>query len=91
MGRPPAPAGTEPFPDFDSSGTPGYHHPVAITKVWVDPGCVRCMLSRDTCPEVFEVGPDGAFVKPGADFVKHDAKIREAAEGCPVGVIKFQE
>ena len=62
-----------------------------ITKVWIEPGCVRCMLSEDTCPEVFHVGPDGAEVRPGADLVKHDAKIREAAEGCPVAVIKFQE
>jgi ferredoxin len=64
---------------------------MTIKKVWVDPGCIICHLSEDTCPEVFHVGPEGASVKPGADFVKHDALIREAAEGCPVTVIKFEE
>ena len=62
-----------------------------ITRVWIEPGCVRCMNSVETCPEVFELQEMGAVVKPGADFVKHDAAIRKAAEGCPVEVIKFEE
>ena len=62
-----------------------------ITRVWVEPGCVRCMLSEETCPEVFHIAEMGAEVRPGADFVKHDAAIRKAAEGCPVEVIKFEE
>lgn len=66
---------------------------MVIKKVWIEPGCIVCNLSSDNCPEVFHV-PDGlttAVVKPGADFVKHDAKIREAADACPVQVIKFSE
>ena len=62
-----------------------------ISKVWIEPGCVRCMQSVETCPEVFELGEAGAVVKPGADFRKHDAAIRKAAEDCPVAVIKFEE
>ena len=62
-----------------------------ITRVWVEPGCVRCMQSVESCPEVFVLGPMGAQVKPGADLVKQDAAIRVAAAGCPVEVIKFEE
>ena len=62
-----------------------------ITKVWVEPGCISCHLSEDTCPEVFSVKGQGAEVKPGADYVKNDALIREMAESCPVSVIKFEE
>lgn len=62
-----------------------------ITKVWVEPGCVRCMLSVETCEAVFVLGPMGAEVKPGADFARHEAAIRQAAEGCPVEVIKYSE
>lgn len=64
---------------------------MAITKVWVEPGCISCHFSQDTCPAVFEVLDEGAVVKPGADFSKHEAAIREAADGCPVQVIKFEE
>ena len=66
---------------------------MVIKKVWIEPGCIVCNLSSDNCPEIFQV-PEGsgtAVVKPGADFVKHDAKIREAAEACPVQVIQFSE
>ena len=62
-----------------------------ITKVWVEPGCISCHFSGDTCPAVFEVLDAGAVVKPGADLRKHEAAIREAADGCPVQVIKFEE
>ncbi len=64
---------------------------MAIKKVWIEDGCIRCNLSEDTCPEVFHVTDTGATVRPGADFVKHEKLIREAAQGCPVEVIKFEE
>ena len=51
-------------------------------------------LCEDLCPEVFEV-PAGetSIVKPGseAQFPELDAKIKEAAESCPVEVIKLNE
>jgi ferredoxin len=62
-----------------------------IKKVWIEEGCISCNLSEDTCPEVFHVTDQGATVRDGADFNRHEAKIREAAEGCPVQVIKFEE
>lgn len=63
-----------------------------IRKVRIEPGCIVCSLSSDTCPEVFTIpeGSDTAVVKPGVDFNQHEAKIREAAEACPVQVIKFE-
>jgi ferredoxin len=64
---------------------------VPITKVWIEPGCISCHYSGDTCPAVFEVLDEGAVVKPGADLAKHEAAIRLAADGCPVQVIKFEE
>jgi len=64
---------------------------MAITRVWIEPGCISCHFSGDTCPAVFEVLDEGAVVKPGADLVSHDQAIREAADGCPVQVIKFEE
>jgi ferredoxin len=64
---------------------------MAIKKVWIEEGCIVCNLSGDTCPEVFDVPDTGAVVRPGVDFGPYEDKIREAAEGCPVQVIKFEE
>ena len=64
---------------------------MGIKRVWVEDGCICCNLSESTCPEVFEVKETGAVVRPGVDFGPHEERIREAAEGCPVEVIKFEE
>ena len=64
---------------------------MAITKVWIEPGCIMCALSIDTCRAVFEDGIDSTVVKPDVDFTQHEAEIKEAAEGCPVEVIKYEE
>lgn len=64
---------------------------MVITRVWVEPGCLSCHFSQATCPAVFEVQADGAVVKPGADLVEHDQAIRDAADGCPAQVIRFEE
>lgn len=61
-----------------------------IKRVWIEEGCIACGLSEGTCPEVFHVA-ERAQVRPGADFVKHDQAIRDAARNCPVEVIKFEE
>jgi len=62
-----------------------------ITRVWIEPGCISCHASEDTCPAVFQVLDEGAVVKPGADLVANDKAIREAANVCPVQVIQFEE
>jgi ferredoxin len=62
---------------------------MAISKVWIEEGCTTCGLCEDTCPEVFEV-QDVAVVKDGVDFSTYEDQIQEAAESCPVEVIKYE-
>ncbi|HNS30800.1 MAG: ferredoxin [Tenuifilaceae bacterium] len=62
---------------------------MAITKVWIEDGCTSCGLCEEICPEVFKV-EDEATVIEGADFNKNEDGIREAADSCPVEVIKFE-
>lgn len=66
-----------------------------VTKVWIDPGCIVCDACETTCPEVFEVQHDNetCIIRPealDAEFNKPlTESIIEAAEECPVDVIKF--
>ena len=68
---------------------------VAITKVWIETGCIACGLSEANCPEVFKVKHGkwvkGATVIAGVDYSGLEKKIKKAAEGCPVKVIKYDE
>ena len=63
---------------------------MAIKKVWVEEGCITCGLCEEMAEEVFEVD-EVSEVKEGADFASNEEEIKEAAEGCPVEVIKFEE
>ncbi|MFQ5422953.1 MAG: Rieske 2Fe-2S domain-containing protein [Phycisphaerae bacterium] len=66
-----------------------------VTKVWIDPGCIVCDACETTCPDVFEVQHDNdtCVIRPDAlevEFSKSRTDtIVEAAEECPVDVIKF--
>ena len=51
--------------------------------------CTACGVCEDTCPEVFEL-QDEAVVKQGVDYSKYEDQIKEAAEECPVEVIKYE-
>ena len=62
---------------------------MAINKVWIIDGCTACGLCVDTCPDVFEM-QETATVIEGADFNANEALIKEAAESCPVEVIKYE-
>jgi len=68
---------------------------VAITKVWIEKGCITCGLSESNCPEVFKVKHGkwvkGATVIEGVDYSGLEAKIKKAAESCPVEVIKYDD
>ena len=66
---------------------------MSITKVWIEDGCICCGLSSDTCPEVFEIPDDNNInvVKENVDFSQYEEKIKKAADGCPVNVIKYEE
>jgi len=60
---------------------------MAISKVTIEDGCTACGLCEQICPDVFEV-KDVAVVKAGADLAANEATIKEAADSCPVSVIK---
>jgi ferredoxin len=74
---------------------------MSIKRIWIEEGCISCNLCEDLCPEIFEV-PLGEFcvVKPDAaarlvgdaasDAKMLNAKIQEAADSCPVEVIKTE-
>ncbi len=65
-----------------------------ITKVWIDPGCIVCDACETASPTVFEVLEETCIVRPAAldmEFTKPlTESIIEAAEECPVDVIKFE-
>ncbi len=64
-----------------------------VTKVWIEPGCIVCDACETTAPDVFEVLEDTCIIRPAAltvDFTKpRTQNIIDAAEECPVDVIKF--
>lgn len=80
---------------------------MAITKVWIEEGCIVCNACETACPEVFLVTEDSCVIraevradgqedenqsgKPLKDGVGDELadQIEEAAEGCPVEVIKY--
>lgn len=57
-----------------------------MKKVYIKPGCIGCGLCQDLVPEVFRVH-NKSEVKDDAAFALHEAKIKEAACRCPMGVI----
>ena len=79
---------------------------MAITHVWIEEGCIACGSSETNCPEVFKVKQmknsqlqdrkPGEWVKSatviaGGDYSDLEEKIKKAAEGCPVKVIKYND
>ena len=66
---------------------------MAITRVWIEDGCISCGQSESNCPEVFKIKvfAETSAVIEGVDYSPLEAKIKEAAEMCPVEVIKYEE
>jgi ferredoxin len=83
---------------------------MAITKVWIEEGCIVCNACETACPEVFKVTEDTCHIRAdvrsdggedqnkdaqsplkGATGADLEDQIVEAAEGCPVEVIKFEK
>lgn len=60
----------------------------AVTKVWIEPGCIVCNACEGIYPEVFEVTDTTCLIRPGAPL-DDGLKIQESADACPVEVIKF--
>jgi len=61
---------------------------MAISKIWIEEGCTACGLCEEICPEVFKL-KEIATVIEDANYNDHEEKIKEAAESCPVEVIRF--
>ena len=60
----------------------------SVAKVWIEPGCIVCDACEGIFPEVFEVTDTTCLIRPGAPL-NDGLRIMEAAEACPVEVIKF--
>ncbi|TNE99468.1 MAG: ferredoxin [Deltaproteobacteria bacterium] len=79
--------------DFAAAGGAGGGAAAAnftVAKVWIEPGCIVCNACEDIYPEVFEVTSDSCIIRPDAPL-NDGLKITEAAEACPVEVIKFNK
>jgi ferredoxin len=63
---------------------------MTVKKVYIVPGCISCGTCEQICPDVFEV-KNIAQVKDGAPLEKNTELIKEAADICPVSVIKYEE
>jgi len=63
---------------------------MGIKKVWVEDYCISSGLCEGVCPEVFSL-IDIAVVNDKVSFDEFEAQIKEAAEGCPVEAIKYEE
>ena len=63
---------------------------VAITKVWIEEGCVSCGNSEGNCQEVFKLKDGMATVLENINYSGLEEKIKEAAKRCPVEVIKYE-
>jgi ferredoxin len=65
---------------------------MAIKKVWIEEGCIADGICNDICPEVFELDDAGeAYVVKDADLSENEEGIKDAAEQCPVEIIRFEE
>jgi ferredoxin len=66
---------------------------MAIKKLWIEDGCTVCHLCESTAPDVFTVDDTTSHVKEGAEqfFESLENDIKDAAAGCPVEIIKYEE
>ena len=70
------------------SGAPAANF--AVSKVWIEDGCIVCNACEGIFPEVFEVTDTSCLIRTGAPL-DDGLKIMEAAEACPVEIIKFNK
>jgi ferredoxin len=56
----------------------------------MEEGCTSCGLCEATCPDVFRV-EDIAYVNEGVNYAEFSNDIIEAADSCPVEIIKYSE
>lgn len=53
--------------------------------------CIGCGLCADTCPEVFELKEDKAYVKVDVVPKELEDKVVEAKDSCPVDAISVED
>lgn len=63
---------------------------MAILKVWIEEGCISCGQCESTCPEVFKLKEKSTVIE-GVSYSDYESQIKDAADNCPVEVIKFSE
>ena len=56
-------------------------------KVKIEDTCTACGLCVETCPEVFEMGPDMAQVVDENVPPEFEDAVQQAADECPVEAI----
>lgn len=56
-------------------------------KVRIEDNCTACGLCVDTCPDVFEMGPDMARVIVEEVPAEFEEAAQQAADECPVEAI----
>lgn len=54
-------------------------------------GCISCGICESTCPEVFAIASDGLAEVIAQPDENQAADAKQAAEDCPVDVIKVEE
>ncbi len=57
-------------------------------KVIVQDGCISCGLCTEEFPDLFHMNDDGLAEAVGELPAGKEADAQQAAEECPVGVIK---
>jgi len=61
---------------------------MAISKIWIEEGCTACGVCEDICPEAFKVKEIATLIE-NVNYADYEEKIKEAAESCPVEVIRY--
>lgn len=61
-----------------------------MRKVTIEPGCITCGACEFIAPEIFEV-TDICRIKKNAPFDTQQDNIDQAAQACPVNVIKVED
>lgn len=74
------------FGGADANAAPVENY--SVSKVWIEPGCIVCDACEAIYPDVFEVTDETCLIRPGAPL-DNGVLIEEAADACPVEVIKF--
>ncbi|MCK4264976.1 ferredoxin [Candidatus Babeliales bacterium] len=61
-----------------------------MKRVYIISGCIGCGSCEAICPQVFKVD-SVSEIREKTDIEAYEDEIKEAAEICPVGVIKYEE